>query len=229
MRRSDIQRLAEARSARRPLAMLTWLRSGETRLVAPGEVIEQPELATTVADGFRRDQSGIVRLSDGGEVFVTIHNPRLRMILVGAVHISQALIPLARAVGYDVVVIDPRTAFATAERFEGVAIDARWPDEALPEIGVDSRTAFVALTHDPKIDDPALAFALARDPFYIGALGSKKTSASRRERLVKSAVPEAAVARIHGPIGLDIGATGAAEIAISIMAEVTGVLRGRVV
>ena len=151
--------------------------------------------------------------------------PRFGWSIIGAVHISQALAPIARLVGYDVTIVDPRTAFATPERFPDVNVIAKWPDEALPPLGVDPYTAFVALTHDPKIDDPALLHALARDCFYIGALGSKKTHARRLERLKAQGVPDAALARIHAPIGLAIGAVSPPEIAVSIMAEITATLR----
>jgi len=146
-------------------------------------------------------------------------------VMIGAVHISQALVPLARLVGQDPVIIDPRTAFATPERFPGVTLLAEWPDVALPPLGIDRYTAFVALTHDPKIDDGALQHALERNCFYVGALGSRRTHARRIERLSEAGVDEAALARIHAPIGLDIGAISPAEIAVSIMAEITAALR----
>jgi xanthine dehydrogenase accessory factor len=160
-----------------------------------------------------------------GKVFLTVHVPPPRLVITGAVHISQALAPIAKLLGYDVVIIDPRTAFATPERFPDVKVIAEWPDTALPPLGIDGYTAFVALTHDPKIDDPALMHALARECFYIGALGSKKTHARRVERLKGQGLSEAAIARIHAPIGLAIGAVSPPEIAVSIMAEITGRLR----
>jgi xanthine dehydrogenase accessory factor len=141
------------------------------------------------------------------------------------VHISQALAPIARLLGYDVTIVDPRTAFASIERFPDVKVIAEWPDKALPPLGIDRYTAFVALTHDPKIDDPALSHALARDCFYIGALGSKKTHARRVERLKAEGIKDADIARIHAPIGLNIGAVSPAEIAVSIMGEITARLR----
>jgi xanthine dehydrogenase accessory factor len=143
------------------------------------------------------------------------------------VHVAQPLVPMARALGYDVMIVDPRSAFATEERFGDVEISREWPDEVLPKIGVDARTALIALTHDPKIDDPALIHALASDAFYVGALGSRKTHAKRVERLLKAGISAADIARIHAPIGLDIGAQGAAEIAVSIVAEITAVQRGK--
>jgi len=147
--------------------------------------------------------------------------PATQLVITGAVHISQALAPIGKLLGYDVTIVDPRTAFASPERFPDVKVIAEWPDAALPRLNVDRYTAFVALTHDPKIDDPALRHALARDCFYIGALGSRKTHARRVERLKAQGLSETDIARIHAPIGLDIGAVSPAEIAIAIMAQVT--------
>jgi xanthine dehydrogenase accessory factor len=226
MHRQDLQQLETDLANRQPRAVVTWLASGQSRLVAPGTSLGLVELDAALAEGFRTDRSRVVATPDG-EVFLHIHNPALRMVMIGAVHISQAVIPIAKQAGYDVIVVDPRTAFATPERFAGVTLDARWPDEALPAIGLDRRTAFVALTHDPKIDDPALVAAFASDCFYIGALGSSRTHAQRLERLSKLGQTPDNLARIHAPIGLDIGAIGAAEIAMSIMAQVTAVLRGK--
>ena len=171
---------------------------------------------------FRMDRSGF---EEDGQTFVAIHNPPLRLIVVGAVHIAQALVPMARIAGYDPVVIDPRASFATPERFPDVTMLDDWPDEALRGFGLDSRTALVLLTHDPKLDDPALEAALASEVFYIGALGSTRTHAKRVERLRGRGFDAARIARIHGPVGLDIGAAGPAEIAVSILAEMTRVLR----
>ena len=152
--------------------------------------------------------------------FLTVQVPPAQMVVIGAVHITQALIPLARSLGYEPVVIDPRTAFATADRFPDVSIHAEWPDVALPPLQVDRYTAFIALTHDPKIDDPALLHAFEKHCFYIGALGSRKTHAKRVERLGGQGASAEAIARIKAPIGLAIGAITPAEIAVSIMAEV---------
>jgi xanthine dehydrogenase accessory factor len=227
MRKSQLDELLADVAHRRPVAMVTWLADGAQRLVRPADLAAlDGELAEALAEAFRTDRSRVIK-TEAGEAFIAVHNPPLRMIMIGAVHISQALIPMARQAGYDVVVVDPRTAFATPERFVGVTLDTRWPDEALPAIGLDRRTAFIALTHDPKIDDPALKLALASECFYIGALGSARTHAKRRERLIGQGVDEAALQRIHAPIGLDIGAIGPTEIAISILAEVTAVLRGK--
>jgi xanthine dehydrogenase accessory factor len=160
-----------------------------------------------------------------GRVFLTVHVPSPRLVITGAVHISQALAPIGRLLGYDVTIVDPRTAFASIERFPDVKVIAEWPDKALPPLGIDRYTAFVALTHDPKIDDPALTHALSRDCFYIGALGSKKTHARRIARLKEQGLSEADIGRIHAPIGLPIGAISPAEIAVAIMGEITARLR----
>ena len=164
-----------------------------------------------------------------GQVFLTVHVPPPKLVITGAVHISQALAPMAKMLGYDVTIVDPRTAFASAERFPEVQVIADWPDVALPPLGIDRYTAFCALTHDPKIDDPALTHALSRDCFYIGALGSRKTHARRLERLKAAGVGDNEVARIHSPIGLDIGAVSPSEIAVAILGEITARLRQPVV
>jgi xanthine dehydrogenase accessory factor len=215
-----LQELAEAQKQRRAVAMVTNLASGEQRLVMRSEAAGHEMLEKA----FRFDRSGVERTPEG-EVFVSIHNPKLRLVIIGAVLIAQQVIPMAQAAGYDVAVVDPRGAFATGARFPGVALHVDWPDDILPKLGLDARTALLALTHDPKIDDPALALALGSDVFYIGALGSKKTQAERVERLKARGMTDPQIARIHGPIGLAIGAVGAAEIAISIMAEMTQCLR----
>lgn len=223
MKRSQLDQLLAAQAQRRAVALVTALASGEQRLV-PREQSASDPLATVLDQGFRFDQSSVQWIEDQ-EYFVQIHNPALRLIIIGAVHIAQAVIPIARGAGYAVTVIDPRGAFATGARFPDIELYSEWPDEILPRVGLDARTAMIALTHDPKIDDPALTAALRSDVFYIGALGSKKTQASRRDRLRKVGHSTADLARIHGPIGVDIGAKGAPEIAISIMAEMTRVLR----
>lgn len=223
MKRELLAQVLAANAARRPIAVVTTLATGEQRLV-PREAAAVDPLAVILDKAFRFDKSGVEQ-TEAGEVFVTVHNPPLRLVITGAVLIAQALIPMARAVGYDVWVVDPRGAFATGARFPDIHLHAEWPDEIIPQIGLDQRTAFIALTHDPKIDDPALELALASEVFYIGALGSKKTQGSRLERLKGKGFSEAQLARIHGPIGLNIGAVGAQEIAISIMAEMTKALR----
>ncbi|MAI44786.1 MAG: XdhC family protein [Hyphomicrobiaceae bacterium TMED74] len=226
MERALLDQLLKAKSTRKPVAVVTWLSSGTQQLIERGQSVADSALSEAVNDGFRTDRSRTMEIG-GEEVFINIHNPPLRLVLIGAVHIAQALIPMAAQLGYDPVVIDPRTAFASEERFAGVPRDARWPDEALPEVGLDTRTAFVALTHDPKIDDPALQIAMTSEVFYIGALGSKRTHAKRVDRLTEAGLSAEQIARINAPIGLDIGAVGPNEIAISIMAEVTAELRGK--
>ena len=173
------------------------------------------------AERFRMDRSGFEE--DGR--FVAVHNPPLRLIVVGAVHIAQALVPMARATGFDPAVIDPRESFASAARFPDTRLLHDWPDEAVAELGLDARTALVLLTHDPKLDDPALEAALRSDCFYIGALGSTRTQASRRARMAHKGFDDSTLARIRGPVGLDIGAANPAEIAVSILAELVQVLR----
>jgi len=174
------------------------------------------------ADRHRLDRSGV---TEDGQTFIAIHNPPLRMAIVGGVHIAQALVGMARTAGFDPFVIDPREAFGSAARFPDTRVINDWPDAALQDAGIDARTALVLLTHDPKLDDPAIQLALATDSFYIGALGSKRTHAKRVERLTEAGFSSDQIARIHGPIGLNIGAAGPAEIAVSIMAEVLQVLR----
>ncbi|WP_439525413.1 XdhC family protein [Roseovarius mucosus] len=171
---------------------------------------------------FRMDRSGF---EEDGATFVAIHNPPLRLIIVGAVHIAQALVPMARIAGYDPLLIDPRESFGSQTRFPGETVVQDWPDEGVRAFGLDARSALVLLTHDPKLDDPALIEALRSEVFYIGALGSTRTHAKRVARLQEAGFSEAEIARIHGPIGLDIGAAGPSEIAVSILAEMTRVLR----
>lgn len=223
MKRATLETVLDAQKRRKPIAVITELESGSQRVV-PRENLSGDPLAAVLAEGFRFDRSGICR-EGGTEQFITIHNPPLRLVIIGAVHIAQSVIPMAQLAGYDVTVIDPRGAFATGARFPGIALHAEWPDEVIPQVGLDARTALIALTHDPKIDDPALHAALNSEVFYIGALGSKKTHGSRLDRLRKAGFSDDALARIHGPIGLAIGAQGAAEIAISIVGEMTRALR----
>ena len=224
MEKSSLDRLLEDRAQRRAVAVVTSLASGDQRMVYLEDIGEEGELAEPLAQAFARDQSRTVEIG-GEEQFIHVFNPPLKMIVVGAVHVAQALIPMAEAAGYAVTIVDPRGAFATEQRFPHVRLLDEWPDEVLPTLDVDHRSAVLALTHDPKIDDPALSFALKSDCFYIGALGSTKTNAARRERLTANGFSDKELDRIHGPIGLDIGARGPAEIAISIMAEVTRSLR----
>ncbi len=224
MKKSALDRLLEDRRERRAVAMVTALDTGDQRMVYLDDVGAEGDLAAPLAEAFARDKSQTVEIG-GAEHFIHVFNPPLKMIIVGAVHVAQALIPIAEATGYAVTIIDPRGAFATEQRFPSVRLYDDWPDEILPDLDVDHRSAILALTHDPKIDDPALTFALKSSCFYIGALGSRKTHAGRRERLLANGFSDADLDRIHGPIGLDIGARGVAEIAVSIMAEVTRSLR----
>jgi len=219
MKTDIFKALLAARKGRKAVAVVTRISDGTQRLVAQERLSDDP-LANVLEEAFRFDQSGM-----HGEDFVHIYNPPLNLVIIGAVHIAQSVIPMASLAGYDITVIDPRGAFATGARFPDVALHAEWPDEILPRFALDARTAMLALTHDPKIDDPALNLALKSKVFYIGALGSKKTQASRQERLKAMGFGDHDLARIHGPIGLAIGAKGAAEIAISIMAEMTSCLR----
>lgn len=215
--------LAEARSAGRPVVLATRLPTGEQALLPDSAAA--PALNDAAAEALRRDESRTVDL-DGQTWFLHAHNPPLRLVVVGAVHIAQALVPLAVQLGYGVTVADPRRAFATDERFPGVAVSTDWPDEALDALRPDARTAIVTLTHDPKLDDPALDRALRSDAFYVGALGSRKTHAARLARLRALGHGEAALSRIRGPVGLAIEAVTAPEIALSILAEIVAVRRG---
>ena len=214
------------RAARRAMVVITDVESGGERLVKAADVAKDP-LADVIEKRLRMAKSGMEETSQG-RVFLTVHVPSPQLVITGAVHISQALAPIGALLGYDVTIVDPRTAFASPERFPDVKVIAEWPDEALPPLNVDHYTAFVALTHDPKIDDPALLHALSRDCFYIGALGSRKTHAKRVERLKQAGIGDAGVARIHAPIGLPIGAVSPSEIAVAIMAEITASLRLKV-
>jgi xanthine dehydrogenase accessory factor len=211
------------RAARRAAVLVTEVASGEQRLVKSGEVAMDP-LKAVLDKRLRMGKSGMEETPQG-RVFLTVYVPSPRLVITGAVHISQTLAPIGQLLGYDVTIVDPRTAFASIERFPDVKVIAEWPDVALPPLGIDHYTAFVALTHDPKIDDPALKHALARDCFYIGALGSRKTHARRVERLKQDGLSDADIARIHAPIGLDIDAVSPAEIAVAIMGQITQALR----
>ena len=211
------------RAARRAAIVVTDIATGKQRLVKAADIARDP-LSGVLAEHLRIGKSGMEETAEG-RVFLTVYVPAAQLVVIGAVHISQALAPIAKLLDYDVTIVDPRTAFASPERFPDVKVIAEWPDKALPPLGVDRYTAFVALTHDPKIDDPALLHALSRDCFYIGALGSRKTHARRVERLKEAGLTDADTARIHAPIGLDIGAVSPAEIAVAIMAQITERLR----
>jgi xanthine dehydrogenase accessory factor len=214
------------RAARRAVAVVTDVASGEQRLVKAADLARDP-LADVIEKHLRMAKSGMEETAQG-RVFITVHVPSPQLVITGAVHISQVLGPIAKLLDYDVTIVDPRTAFASAERFPDVKVVAEWPDVALPPLKVDHYTAFVAVTHDPKIDDPALIHALERGCFYIGALGSRKTHGRRLERLKAAGIRDDQLARIHAPIGLDIGAVSPAEIAVAIMAQITQRLRQKV-
>ena len=218
-----LRELNAERATRRPVIVVTDTSTGEQRLVKAKDIAADP-LRAELTRQLRMGKSGSVEVA-GKKLFLNVYAPTAKLVIVGAVHISQALAPLARALDYDVTVVDPRTAFASPERFPDVPLIAEWPDVALPPLNIDHYTAFVAVTHDPKIDDPALLHAFAKDCFYIGALGSRKTHAKRVARLRAQGASEADIARIHAPIGLDIGAVSPSEIAVAIMAEITAQLR----
>lgn len=221
---SLLSTLNAERAARRATVLVTELASGEQRLVKEADLAGDP-LAEVLDKQVRSGKSGTVEV-DGRAYFLTVQAPPPRIVVTGAVHISQALAPMAKLLDLDITVIDPRTAFATQERFPEVTLLAQWPEEALQKVPFDGYTAFVALTHDPKIDDPALIAALRSDCFYIGALGSRKTHGKRLERLAAAGFGEADAKRIHAPIGLDIGAVSPAEIALAILGEIVQALRG---
>jgi len=227
MQRPVLDALLTARAGKRPVAMVTNLETGRQAVLDGADVIGDLTLAGVVLDRVRRavaeDRSGAL---PDTSLFVHVFNPPLRMIIVGAVHIAQALVPMAMLAGYDVTVIDPRRAWATDARFPDVTMMTEWPDAAMTALRPDRRTAVVTLTHDPKLDDPALLIALTSDAFYIGSLGSKRTHAKRLDRLRAEGLDEARLARIHGPAGLAIGAKSPAEIAVSILAQATQALHG---
>jgi len=220
----SLKTLNAARRARQAVVLVTDIADGRDRVVGLGDPVAG-ELGTAIDAAFRSGKSGLAT-ADGAEYFLNVHVPPARLVIIGAVHISQVLAPMARMAGFDVRVVDPRTAFATPERFDGTDLVAEWPDEALAARPLDSFTALVAVTHDPKIDDPALVSALKTGCFYIGALGSRKTHARRVERLLADGMTQSRIDRIAAPIGLDIGAANPPEIAIAILAEVIAALRG---
>lgn len=217
-----LDRVLAARTAGTPVAIATALPAG-TQLLLPGDDAP-PGLAAAAVQIVRSDRSATVTV-DGQLWLIQAHNPPMRLVIVGAVHIAQALAPMAVQLGYGVTVIDPRGAFASSERFPGVSLSTDWPDEALDTLRPDSRTAIVTLTHDPKLDDPALDRALRSDAFYVGSLGSRKTHAARLDRLRALGHDDAALARIHGPVGLNLGAVTAAEIALAALAQIVSVRR----
>jgi xanthine dehydrogenase accessory factor len=231
-----LSRLLDERRAGRTAVLATSLATGSQALLLPFEdeagpilpagagLTVDPQLARAASDAAARDASGTLEGPEG-PVFLRVYAPPVRLVIVGAVHVAQHLVSMANAAGLDVVVVDPRRAFATRERFPGAELVHAWPDEALEELGLDRRTAVVTLTHDPKLDDPALIRALESPAFYVGALGSRRTHGRRRDRLKEAGVEPSALDRIHGPVGLPLGARTPGEIAISILAEVVGCLR----
>ena len=229
MKTALIDRLLAAQQAGEPVAVATALATGQQALVTPteseGDLTLDAEALVAVRKALEADASTTVTLG-GTALFIEVYNPPLRLVVVGAVHIAQPLAPMAALAGYKVTVIDPRSAFAADERFPGVELSTEWPDEALARLRPDRRTAIVTLTHDPKLDDPALEAALRSDAFYVGALGSRKTHAARVGRLTEAGFDAETIGRIKGPVGLAIGALSPAEIAISILGQITAVLHG---
>jgi xanthine dehydrogenase accessory factor len=227
MQLETLEKMNLARRERRAAILITETATGAARLVLETDGYDGDPLGEELARRFRSGASGAVETASGENYFLTVQLPPPRLVVIGAVHISQALAPMARIAGFDMTVIDPRTAFASAERFPGVPLMAEWPDVALAENELDEFTGLIALTHDPKIDDHPITEALKTGCFYVGALGSRKTHAKRLERLGEAGVDEAALARIHAPIGLNIGAKSPAEIAVAILAQVVESLRNR--
>ena len=228
MKRALLERLLAERAAKHPVALVTEIPGGAQALVTEdaleGELSLDEAALGQIGPMLRRDKSGMIEI-EGRRLFVQSNSPPPRLLIVGAVHIAQALAPMASLAGYGVTVIDPRRAFATDSRFPGIDMRGDWPDEAMAELAPDRRTAVVTLTHDPKLDDPALQTALRSPAFYIGALGSKKTHAARQGRLARAGFSPEEIARINGPVGLSIGALSPAEIAVSILAQITAIRR----
>jgi len=225
MKRETLAAIVRARAEGRAVALVTQLGDGAQALVGRGDPVDDPAVRDAVARAFATDDALSID-GPGGRTFVQAYNPPLRLVVVGAVHIAESLAAIARIAGYDVTIVDPREAFARRERFAGWKVVGSWPDEALAALRPDHRTAVVTLTHDPKLDDPALEAALRSDAFYVGSLGSAKTHAARARRLAERGFGGPELARIHGPVGLRIGARSPAEIAIAILAQMTATLRG---
>lgn len=225
MKRAVLETLNAARNARKACVVVTELDTGKSHVVVEGN-IPADDLEEAVGKAMRTGRSGIVEL-EGREVFLNAHLPPVRIVVIGAVHISQAMAPIAKLAGYDLEVIDPRTAFATPERFKGTELFPGWPEEVLEERALDAYCALAAVTHDPKIDDFPIADALRKSCFYVGALGSRKTHGKRVERLKAEGITDEQISRIHAPIGLDIGAASPQEIAVAVMAEIISAFRKR--
>ena len=228
MKLQYLDRAVAASRAGKPAAIATNMTSGLQSLIEGSEVTGNLKIDGAIQSGIAKaladDRSMTIETPDGA-VFIEVFNPPLRCFIVGAVHIAQPLARMAAELGYKVTVVDPRTAFATDARFPEIELSTEWPDEALARLKPDKRSAIITLTHDPKLDDPALSEALKSQAFYIGALGSRRTHASRLKRLAEAGFNEAELACIHGPVGLNIGAISPAEIAVAIMGQVTTVLR----
>ncbi|MDH6268977.1 xanthine dehydrogenase accessory factor [Rhizobium sp. SG_E_25_P2] len=227
MKREDLVRLNALRAERRAAVYVADLDQGGGRLITEGEEVED-NLAASVKTAFLTGKSAQVEI-DGKRLFLNVQVPPPRIVAIGAVHITQALAPMAAIAGFDLSVIDPRTAFATPERFEGVDLVADWPEDVLEERALDAYTALIAVTHDPKIDDYPIAAGLKAGCFYVGALGSRKTHGKRVDRLMELGLTETQIARIDAPIGLDIGAISPAEIAVSILGAVIQAFRRRAI
>lgn len=225
MELSSLKKLNAAKRARKAAILLTEIASGKSSVILESDAVAD-EMGEAVSRAFRSGKSGMVETGSGA-FFINVHLPPPRIVVIGAVHISQALAPIAKLADFDIEIIDPRTAFATGERFAGTSLVADWPQEVLGERPLDAFTALVAVTHDPKIDDFPLAEALRQNCFYVGALGSRKTHAKRVERLQEAGLSNVQIDQIHAPIGLDIGASSPAEIAVSIMAQIIEALRKR--
>lgn len=224
--RADLLAAVNAeRAARRACVVVTDIASGEKRLVRAAEVAAD-RMAGVLEQRLRRVESGMVE-QGGKQIFLSVQAPPARLIVIGAVHVAQALAPIARLAGYDLIIVDPRAAFATPERFPDAQVLAQWPEPALRTLGLDRMTAMALLTHDPRIDDEALVQALLSDCFYIGALGSRRTHAKRLDRMRAKGFGDAELLRIHAPIGLDIGAATPAEIAVAILGEIISAWRGK--
>ena len=230
MKSDTLKQLLKDQELKTAVALATDLVTGDQALIyldeATGTLAANADVVAAARNAMRDNKSKLVSLP-AGDVFFHVYNPPLRMVLVGAVHIAQPLSRMASVAGYDVTVVDPRQSFATKDRFPGVTIVDEWPDEGLNGLYLDRRTAVVTLTHDPKLDDPALGVAIRSPAFYIGSLGSRKTHAGRLERLTKEGFSAAETSRIHGPVGLNVGAVSPAEIAVAILAQVTEILHAK--
>jgi xanthine dehydrogenase accessory factor len=226
MQLADLQKLNEARRARRAAMLITDLGTGESVVEVEGENA-RPDLREAIDKAYRTGKPGVLETEDGRRLFLNVQVPPPRIVVIGAVHISQALAGMAAIAGFDILIIDPRTAFATEDRFAGVDLVADWPEDVLRERPLDAYTALVAVTHDPKIDDYPITAALKAGAFYVGALGSRKTHAKRVERLQAGGLTEEIIARIDAPIGLDIGAQSPAEIAVAVLGAIIQAFRQR--